>query len=69
MNKINIKEIIEIGCIKNNISVTELAQKLGTSKQNLFNKLYRNDLRFSDLQKICDVLGIEIKFIKDNKEI
>lgn len=65
----NIREIVEIGCIKENISITDLAQKLGTSKQNLFNKLYRNDLKFSDLQKICNTLGIEVKFIKDGKEL
>lgn len=65
----NIREIVEIGCIKENISITDLAQKLETSKQNLFNKLYRNDLKFSDLQKICNTLGIEVKFIKDGKEL
>jgi len=69
MNEINIKEIIEIGCIKNNIRITDLAKKLNTSKQNLFNKLYRNDLKLSDIIEICNQLGIEIKFLKDGKEL
>lgn len=69
MNEINIKEIIEIGCIKNNITITDLAKKLNTSKQNLFNKLYRNDLKLSDIIEICNQLGIEIKFLKDGKEL
>lgn len=69
MNEINIKKIIEIGCIKNNITITDLAKKLNTSKQNLFNKLYRNDLKLSDIIEICNQLGIEIKFLKDGKEL
>lgn len=67
----NIKQIIEIGCTKRNLSVTDLAAKLGTSKQNLFNKLYRNDIKTSDLEKLCNELDISIKFIdnQDGKEL
>ena len=65
----DIKEIIEIGCVKNKMSVSDLAREINTSKQNLFNKLTRNNLKFSDLEELCNVLGIEIKFIKDGKEL
>lgn len=67
----NIKQIIEIGCTKRKISVTDLAVKIGTSKQNLFNKLYRNDIKTSDLEKLCNELDISIKFIDnlDGKEL
>ena len=65
----DIREIIEIGCIKNKMSITDLANKINSSKQNLFNKLGRNNLKFSDLETICNTLGIEIKFIKDGKEL
>ena len=47
----------------------DLAKKLGCTKQNLFQKVRRNDMRYSDLEEICNQLGIEIKFLKDGKEI
>lgn len=65
----NIKKIIEISCVINDITITDLAKKLGCTKQNLFQKLRRNDMRYSDLEEICDQLGIEIKFIKNEKEL
>lgn len=65
----NIKKIIEIACVINDITITDLAKKLGCTKQNLFQKVRRNDMRYSDLEEICNHLGIEIKFLKDGKEI
>lgn len=65
----NIKKIIEIACVINDITITDLAKKLGCTKQNLFQKVRRNDMRYSDLEEICNQLGIEIKFLKDGKEI
>lgn len=64
----NISEMIKILCIKRNISVAELSVKLGNSKQNLFNKLYRNDMKTSDLEKIATALDCELKieFIDKN---
>ena len=53
----NISEMVKILCIKRNTSVAELSVKLGNSKQNLFNKLYRNDMKTSDLEKIADALN------------
>lgn len=57
----NISEAIKILCIKRNISVAELSVKLGNSKQNLFNKLYRNDMKISDLEKVAEALDCNLK--------
>ena len=53
--------MIKILCIKRNTNVAELSVKLGNSKQNLFNKLYRNDMKTSDLKKIADALDCDLK--------
>lgn len=47
-------------------TVTALAKKLNTSQQNLDAKLKRNNLKVSDLEKILDALGYDLKieFIK-----
>lgn len=50
------------------ISSSELARSLGTSRQNLGNKLRRNNLKLSDLNEILDIVGYEIKFVKKKKK-
>ncbi len=62
----NITDIIKMECVKQHISITELANKINTSKQNLNNKLTRNDLKFSDIEKIFKVLNLEIKIINQS---
>ena len=57
------KEIKKI-LIDNDMSVTSLAESLGTSRQNLNNKLKRKDMKLSDLNDILDKLGYRIEFIK-----
>ena len=57
----NISELIKILCVKRNITVAELSVKMGFSKQNLFNKLYRNDMKVSDLEKVLGALDCELK--------
>lgn len=64
----NVSEIIKIICVKQNITVAELSVKMGFSKQNLFNKLYRNDMKVSDLEKILDALDCELKICVLDKE-
>jgi len=64
----NVSEIIKIICVKRNITVAELSVKMGFSKQNLFNKLYRNDMKVSDLEKILDALDCELKIGVLDKE-
>ena len=64
----NVSELIKIICVKRNITVAELSVKMGFSKQNLFNKLYRNDMKVSDLEKILDALDCELKICVLDKE-
>lgn len=64
----DVSEIIKIICVKRNITVAELSVKMGFSKQNLFNKLYRNDMKVSDLEKILDALDCELKICVLDKE-
>ena len=68
----NVSEIIKIVCVKRNIPVAELSVKMGFSKQNLFNKLYRNDMKVSDLERILAALDCELNISvldKNSKEI
>lgn len=58
-------ETIKIICIKRKTNIAELSTKLGNSKQNLYNKLYRNDMKISDLEKLAEALDckLQINFI------
>lgn len=51
--------------IEKNTSITNLAKSLGTTPQNLTNKLSRDNFTYTDLQKIAEALGCEYeaKFI------
>lgn len=54
-------EIIRIARVKrNNMSERELASLMGDTPQNLNNKMKRDDFRISELQKIANVLGLEL---------
>jgi len=61
-------EKIRIALIKRNMSITELAEKLGSSSQNLSGKLKRDNFSENDLKEIAAILDcdLEINFI-DNK--
>lgn len=66
----NICELIKIGCVKENITLTELAERLNTTKQNLYNKMNRNDFKFSDIEKIFSALNLTLKvYGSDGKEL
>lgn len=68
----DVSELIKILCVKRKTSVAELSVKMGNSKQNLFNKLYRNDMKISDLEKILAALDSELKITivdKKTKEV
>ena len=53
-------EQIKILLIKKGMTITDLAKKIGTSTQNLSNKLKRDDFKMSELREIADAL--EVKF-------
>lgn len=57
----NLNEIIRILCVKRNTTVAKLSEKMGKTKQNLFMKLYRNDMKVSDFEKTLELLNAEIR--------
>lgn len=63
-------EKIKILLIKKGISVTELANLLGTKPQNLSNKFKRNNFSENELKEIADVLDVtfEAHFVLNTGE-
>ncbi|WP_427108642.1 helix-turn-helix domain-containing protein [Lysinibacillus xylanilyticus] len=55
---------------RKDMTVKELADLLGTTRQNLHSKLAKDNLSEDDLKKYCEVLGIkyEINFILENDD-
>lgn len=64
----NVSEQIKILCIRSNISVSELARRVGTSPQNFNAKLKRETFTVSDLEKIAEVVDctFERSFVLGN---
>ena len=65
-------EKIKILVDRRNITITELAKRLGTSRQNLTNKFARDNFSAQELMHIADVLDCEFigQFkMKDTGEI
>ena len=54
---------------RKNVSMNELATRLGQSRQNLSNKFKRDNFTEKDLKKISEALGLEYKIeFKDKKK-
>jgi len=53
---------------RKNITITELADKIDTTRQNLTNKLSRNNFNEIDLQKIAEALDQELSIVFKDKE-
>ena len=66
----NISEQIKVLCVRTNISVSELARRMGMSPQNLNAKLKRETLTVADLDRIAEATGttFERKFILNDGE-
>lgn len=62
----NIEKEIKKILIEKDMLLKDLAEKLGVSYQNLYNKMQRNNFRVSELEEILNALGydLELKFIK-----
>lgn len=60
-----LKHEIKILLAKKDMNMSDLANKMGMTKQNLSNKLSRNDMRVSELESICQELDAEL-IIKEN---
>jgi len=69
----DVSNYIKVCCVKcGDLSQKDLAERLGTTPQNLSKKIKLNDWKVSDLEKIASVLGasVELKLIKDDtKEV
>ncbi len=65
-----ISEQIKVLCVRTNISVSELARRMGTSPQNLNAKLKRETFTVADLDQIAKATGstFERKFVLNNGE-
>lgn len=57
---IDINYIIRNEMLKQHITLGELTKALSCSRQNLYVKLKRNDLKLSDIEKIAGVLKCEV---------
>ena len=51
-------ELIKNLCKQQNISVAELARRIGQSRQNLYKKLQRDTLTIDEIKQIADALGV-----------
>ena len=65
-----ISEQIKILCVRNNISLAELARRLGKSPQNFNSKLKRESFTISELEQIAEAVGakFERSFVLINGE-
>lgn len=63
-------EQIKILCVRSNISVAELARRVGTSPQNFNAKLKRESFTVGDLEQIAYAVSckFERKFVMNNGE-
>lgn len=60
---ISASEKITIIRKRKNMSVGELAEKSGMSRQNLSNKITRNNLQEDDIQKFAAALGCKVDIV------
>ena len=67
---ITISEQIKVLCVRQNISLAELARRLGKSPQSFNSKMKRESFTVDELEKIADVTGarFERKFILTDGE-
>lgn len=69
MNELTISEKIKILLKRQGITAKELAARLGTTPQNLQNKLTRDNFKFNDIVDIAAALGVKFvyDFVDDEK--
>ena len=65
-----ISEQIKVLCVRSDISVAELARRLGTTPQNLSGKMKRESFTVADLENIAEAVNgsFERKFVLENGE-
>lgn len=57
----NTSDLIRQLCEKQNISLSELARRIGQSRQNLYKKLLRDTLTLEEIKQISDALGVKFE--------
>lgn len=62
MDELTISEKIKILLKRKGMTARELADRLGTTPQNLQNKLTRDNFKISDIQEIAAALGVHFVF-------
>lgn len=65
-----ISEQIKVLCVRSDISVAELARRLGTTPQNLSGKMKRESFTVAELENIANAVNgsFERKFVLENGE-
>lgn len=58
---ITISEQIRVLCVRSNISVAELARRLGKSPQSFNSKLKRGSFTIKDLEEIAEATGTSFR--------
>ena len=65
-----ISEQIKVLCVRSDISVAELARRIGTTPQNFNGKMKRKSFTIAELEEIADAVNssFERKFVLENGE-
>lgn len=56
-----IEEAVKIVCVKNELTISEIARRLGVSPQSLGQKLKRGKLSIDDIDTIATVCGCQLE--------
>lgn len=64
----DIKKLVQHALVDKGISLRELARIMDTTVQNLSNKLQRNDMRISDLEKIFEAMEFDLSISYKEKD-
>lgn len=69
MKVTNAREIVKLLLMKENMSISRLAQLLSTDEKKVYQqtlsaKLINGTLKFNEMLEICNILGYEIDFKK-----
>ena len=65
-----ISEQIKVLCVRSDISIAELARRIGTSPQNFSGKMKRGSFTIAELEDIAEAVNgsFERKFVLENGE-
>lgn len=55
-------DYIKLLCANEDVTLTELAEKLNKSQANFSKQIKRSNFRVSDMEKIADALGYEFTY-------